>query len=364
MVLGAEQAHARLAEAMRTGLVLSLGERYRFLHDRVQEAAYLLIPQEQRAAIHLKIGRLLVSQMAKEQVNEHVFEIVNQLNQGVALMLDPGEKEALCLLNFRAGTKAKSAVAYASARSYLAQATALLPPDAWSVRYADTFEIFIEQFECEYLVGAFASADRLFEVILDHAQSNLDRARVYCLSMRLYQLSGRYDEALRVALEALRFFDVAFPDTNEELMAVLQAENQEILVSLRGRSIASLVDAPVAGDRDVRAIIGLLADAMPIAYSVRPFMFPVLVVKALNFSLRYGNTEESCFAYTCYGVMQVSIFGDIPSAVHLGLHADPAKQVVLDELQRRYPPTAGSSQPAAVVISTGQPMLFPTVSSF
>ncbi len=111
---------------------------YKFLHDRVQEAAYSLIPEARRAAVHLEIGRRLVSRLPGGAVEERAFDVATQLNHGAHLITDPREREALCRLNLLAGIKAKASVAYASARSYLAQATSLLPPEAWSARYEDT----------------------------------------------------------------------------------------------------------------------------------------------------------------------------------------------------------------------------------
>src|SRR5262249_17539992 len=153
-------------------LVLRLEETYRFLHDRVQEAAYSRIPEEQRARVHLDIGRRLLSRLSEPAIAERVFDVANQLNHGAHLLTDASEKEALCRLDFAAGMKAKAAIAYASARSYLAQAVALLPSDSWSCGYEQTFTLHTELAECEYLVGHFAEADALFELILLHARSN------------------------------------------------------------------------------------------------------------------------------------------------------------------------------------------------
>ena len=63
IVLGTseEKVHAALADALHLQLIDRLGRSYKFVHDRVQEAAYALIPEEARAEAHLKIGRLLLA---------------------------------------------------------------------------------------------------------------------------------------------------------------------------------------------------------------------------------------------------------------------------------------------------------------
>jgi predicted ATPase/signal transduction histidine kinase/tRNA A-37 threonylcarbamoyl transferase component Bud32 len=308
-----EETHADLAEAVRIGVLLRLDGTYKLLHDRVQEAAYSLIPEEQRAEVHLRIGRLLRSHLPGDALEERLFDVANQLNRGGTLITDPHEKEALCRLNFLAGTKAKAAIAYASAQTYLAQAMTLLPPDAWSARYEDTLALHLERSECEYLLCNFQQADDLCDLILQNARSNLDRARACRLRMRLYQVSGRYDDGMTVGFEALRVFGVTLPESDAEIQAAVEAEHRDISANLRGRRIADLVDAPVAKDPDVRAIICLLVDSAPSAYIARPKMFPLLSMKAVSFSLRFGNTEESCYGYSVYGLILVSVFGDIAS---------------------------------------------------
>ena len=309
-----EVLHADLWEAVLAGFVLHQDGTYRFFHDRIHEAAYSLIPEEVRAEVHLRIGRRLLSQLSEEAIAERVFDVANQLNRGALLITDPREKETLCRLDFLAGTKAKAAIAYASARSYLAQAAALLPPDAWSTRYEDTFTLYLQLAECEYLVGDFQRANALFGLTLENARSRLDRAKVYRLRLRFYQIAGRYGDAVAVALEAVRLFGVTVPESDEEIQAAAEAEIRQIPSNLRGRRITDLVDAPVATDTDARTIIGLLAESMPHAYLARPKLYPLIVVKALNLSLRYGNVEESSYIYSCYAIMLVSI-GDIPRAL-------------------------------------------------
>ncbi len=316
LVLDCPEANvgAVLWDALGEGLILRAGRDYKFLHDRVHEAAYSLVPQESRPAEHLRIGRLLRSRLPREALEERVFDVVGQLNRGVDLITDADEKRALRQLDTLAARKAKAAIAYASARSLLAQATELLPPDPWGGCYEETFALFLALSECEYLVGAFQSADELFDLLLANGRSVLDRASVYRLRMRLYQVAGRFDDAVTAAFDGLRLLGVVVPESDVEIQAATEAERREVEQNLRGRRIGDLAEAPAATDADVRAIVSLIAEALSPIYNARPDCYPLLTVKAVNLSLRHGNTEESCFAYSCYASLLVSLFGDAPAA--------------------------------------------------
>lgn len=313
-----ERAEGAVEEAMRESLrarQVSVSEGiYQFVHDRVQQAAYSLIPEGERAAIHLRIGRRLLASTAHEQLEEALFDIVNHLNHGVALVTDTEEKAALCWLNARAGRKAAASIAYASARKYLAQARELLPAEAWEARYADTLDLHLELSECEHLLGNVAGAQQLHDLVLARARCDPDRARAYRLRIRLYQASGPYRESVRVALEGLRRFGVEFPEGDAEIQAAFVAEHQEVRVNLRGRRIREIIDAAPAADPEVMATIGLLIEAMPSLYIGRPSLFPLVVVRAVNLSLQHGNSEESCFPYTVYGMILAGVFGDFAQA--------------------------------------------------
>jgi predicted ATPase/signal transduction histidine kinase/CheY-like chemotaxis protein len=311
IVLGHAESDPDLFEAARAGFIQRMDGAYRFVHDRVREASYALIPEEQRAAAHLRIGRLLAAALPRDSVSERVFEVTSQLNAGVALITDPGEKEQLCGLNIGAGRQARRSGAYASALSYFVRAAGLLPADAWSERYDQTFGLTLYRTQCEYLIGNFRRADELFAVLLANARSNLDRAKAYRLRIQLCQVSGRHADAVKAAFDALALFDVRFPDSEEDIRAATDAEQQSVTVNLAGRRVADLAGAAVATDPTIKAIISLLADSFTSVYTARSWLLPLVVLRALNLSLRHGNVEESCAVYSCYGFVVLSLYGEI-----------------------------------------------------
>ena len=312
-----EEIHSAFQDATKAGLLIRLESAYRFAHDRVQEAAYALIPPALRPGVHLRIGRQLRAATAMEPTAECIFAVVNQLNQAVDLIVDVEEKMALLRLNVLAGVKAKAGIAYGAARDYLAQAAALVAADAWTRYYDATFELYLGLAECEYLVGNFDSADQLFELMLGNARTDLDRARIYSLHMKVCQVGSGYDESLVLALEALQLFGVTFPESDDEIQAAADAEYRAVSVNLGERRIGDLLDAPAADVPVVRAIIDLLVDAVPSAYNGRPKLFPLMVMRAVNFSLRYGNTDQSSYAYAVHALMLVGVYGEMAQAFEL-----------------------------------------------
>ncbi|MEO7425212.1 MAG: AAA family ATPase, partial [Fibrobacteria bacterium] len=249
-VLGSpeEECHERLSEPMLAGLIVSSFETYAFLHDRVQEAAYSSIRNGQRPEWHLRVGRRLQENRSQEAIEEKVFLIVSQLNQGIELIRDEGEKENLLKLDTLAGRRAKASVTYETAKSCFAHAIGLLPEGAWTRRYREWFSLNLELSECEYLLGNLDRAEELALMLLDKAASRSDRAMVFELRIRCHQLGGRFDRALGLALECLALFDIKWPEADADILAAIGKGMQEVRDLMRGRTIESILDAPTAHD--------------------------------------------------------------------------------------------------------------------
>ncbi|HKP98368.1 MAG TPA: AAA family ATPase [Fibrobacteria bacterium] len=329
LALGAAVAdvEAHLEEAVLVGLIRESEAGFAFAHDRVQEAAYSLIPPETLAATHLQIGRSLLSNKTEKEIEAGVFDLVNQLNPGIGLITDPEERQVLYRLNIMAGRKAKASTAYAAAQSYLAQAMALQTEDAWTTRYQDTFTATLDLSECEYLIGHFERADELFDLILGKTRSNADRARIYLLRVKLYQFSAGLEKALEVGFKGLELFGVTFPASDNGIGPALEEEIRGIITDLRGRGIAELLDSPPPTDADARAIIALISEMMGPAFSSQSHFLFLLLLKGLDFSFRYGNTPDSCAIYSGYAALRAtslnfphsdlfrqSLYGHLPSA--------------------------------------------------
>jgi PAS domain S-box-containing protein len=305
-----------LREAVGAGLVLHLGGAYRFLHDRVQEAAYSLIPEHLRAETHLQIGRLLLAHTPPEKREETIFEIVSQLNRGAALIASVEERVRLAELNLIAGQRAKQSTAYNSALTYLAAGRARLPVDCWERCAELTFALEFHRAECEFLTGAFAAAEERLSMLSGHAGRLVDLAAVTHLREELFTTLGQSDHAVEVCLDYLRYVGIewlAHP-TKEEV----QQEYERLRHLMGARSIEELVDLPLMTDAKWRASMDVLSAVVSPALFTDENLLCLVICRMANLSLEHGNSDGSCFAYVWLGMILGPHFGDYMAGFRFG----------------------------------------------
>ena len=282
----------RLEGAVRAGFLAVRGAGVKFVHDRILEAAYSLVAESERAAVHIQIGRLLVARLTAAEIEDAIFDIVNQFNRAGRAELDPAEAVRVCRFNATAGRRAKAAAAYGSAEGYFRQATLLLGDDAWETRYEECFALYLDLSECAFINEKYEEAEQLFNLLLAHARSIFDTARVHRSRIKLHQVTGRNDVAATIGLEALELFGVVVPDSDDEVRAQVVAEHRAVAVKLGQRQIRDLIDAPACADPNAGQAMALLADALTPMYFMRPAVYGLLILKLVNLSLDHGNTPE------------------------------------------------------------------------
>jgi predicted ATPase len=235
-----EAMHAALWEALHAGLVFRLDSAYKFMHDRIQQAAYSLIPEDQRAEVHLCIGRVLLASMDEDELAEHLFDVATQFNRGATRLVDPDEKAQVATIDLRTGRKAKASAAYASARVYFAAGTALLEERNWGSRFELMFNLWLERAECEFLSGNFDQAEQFIMELLQRGRSKVDQAGAYHLKVLLHTVKSENQQAVASAITCLRLFGIEIPahPTWEQV----QAEYETMWRNLEGRPIENLLD--------------------------------------------------------------------------------------------------------------------------
>ncbi|MBW4512007.1 MAG: AAA family ATPase [Scytonematopsis contorta HA4267-MV1] len=290
--------------------------KYKFVHDRVHQAAYSLISEKEKKVLHRKIGRLLLQNTPESEREEKIFDIVNQFNQSLDLITEQGERDELAKMNLIAGSRALAAVAYVPAMEYLTAGINLLPADSWDNSYELTLNLYGNAAEAAFLKGEFSKMEELVDVVLQKGKIQLDKIKVYEVKIKAYGAQGKALEAVDLALSVLKSLGVEFPEniTQEDV----QHGMAEITANLAGRNIEELIDLPQMKDTQVFGVMQILGGVAPIAYAVAPELFLLIVFKQINFSLQYGNTSLSSYAYSCYGVILSGVVGDIESGYQFG----------------------------------------------
>jgi PAS domain S-box-containing protein len=311
-----KEVHSDLWEAVRLEFIVRLEDSYKFVHDRVQEAAYSLIPEQLRAETHLRIGRLLLTHTPPEKREETIFEIANQLNRGAALVTSRGEREQIAELNVVAGKRAKASTAYASARNYLIAGAALLADDSWERRHELTFQLELHRAECEFLTGELAAAEERLTLLSSRAANAVELATVTCLRVDLYTTLDQSDRAVAVCLDYLRHLGVEWsPHPTEEEG---RREYERIWIKLGSRAIEQLIELPLMSDPAPLATLDVLTKVLPPAGFTDANLVSLVVCRIVNLSLEHGNSDGSCFAYVWLGMIAGPHFGNYKVGFRFG----------------------------------------------
>ncbi len=330
-----EAMHAALWEAVGADLVVHQGSAYKFRHDRIQQAAYSLIPDEQRPDVHLRIGRVLLASMTADELAEHLFDVANHFNRGGTLPVERDEKAQVATIQLRAGRKAKASTAYTSACVYLVAGMALLDESDWGSHYDLMFGLWFERAECEYLTGQLASAEARLSLLSTRARTIVDSAAVTCVRLNLYTTLDHSDRAVEVGLDYLRRVDDGRWPMRATAEDVRRAYDR-LLQRLGSGSIELLVDLPLMTDPDRRATMDVLTVLTSPALFTDLNFFRLVVCRMAALSLEHGNSDGSCLAYVWLGSVLGMYFGDYQAGFRFGkLGLDLVEKRGLDRFRAR-----------------------------
>ncbi len=287
---------------------------YRFLHDRVQQAAYSLIPEDQKPATHWKIGQMLLN-------NEHtskatIFEIVNHLNLGRQLITEANSIRQLAKLNLTAGQQAKQSTAYASAVDYFQTAIALLTDEIWQQDYPLALELYTDAIEATYLMGNFTQMDRLLSKLQKWAKNHLDLVKAQEIQIEALLAQGKLLESLNLGLEILAQLGITFPETPtpEDYTTALSRARQAI----GDRKPKELIDLPLATDRQAIAAMRVLVKLAAPAFLATPVLYPLLPYCGVELSATAGVSGASTYLFACYGLLHCAMLNDYQAGYEFG----------------------------------------------
>ena len=292
---------------------------YKFLHDRVQQAAYSLIPDDQKTATHLQIGNLLQKNLSEIELDEKLFDITQHLNLGIELITELKEQETLAQLNLKAGAKSKNSTAYAAARVYLQTGIKLLQTNCWQHQYELTLNLYVMAAEVAYLNGDFEGMEQLSALVLQEAQSIFDKVKIYKIQIAAQTARSQILAAIAVGTEVLSQLGVNLPSAPDkgEIGNVLQ----DLASLLSGREIAGLIDLPMMNDPTAIAAMQLLGMLFSSVLQGMPGLLPLLSATMVRLSLQFGNAPTSTVGYMIHGTVLCAFLGEIETGYRFGLLA-------------------------------------------
>jgi PAS domain S-box-containing protein len=290
--------------------------KYRFLHDRVQQAAYSLIPDRQKQKTHYHIGQLLLKQISPAARVDRIFELVNQLNHGTSLITQQTEREQLAQLNLTACHKAKAATAYQAAREYISVGLSLLAEKTWQQQYQMTLALHELAAEVAMLCGDFEAMEQFIHIVVEKVHSLPEQVNVYRLKIQSHVSRSQFFEAIAIGQTILQQLGVTFPETPTP--TDIQQEFQALSQLIADKEIEDLVHLPVMTDEAKLAIVQISTSIISAAHIISSPLLPLLVTLSVKLSIQHGNTSVSAFNYAMYGIMLCNMLKDVDTAVKFG----------------------------------------------
>ncbi len=289
---------------------------YKFLHDRVQQAAYSLISDREKQQTHYQIGQLLQQKLSKIEKEEKLFDIVGHFNLGIELLDRPSEREALAKLNLAAAQKARNSTAYAAAKNFVQIGLNLLTENSWQTQYELTLNLYIAAAETAYLNADFSTMEAMAIQVLREAQTILDKVKIYEIQILALTAQSQILEAIALGTNALAQLGVEFSSEPDETLTGKAL--QTLASQLEGKQIEELVNLPEMSDRETIAAMQLLAILFAPIFMGNPDLLPLLCATMVSLSLQFGNAPASTIGYAGYGMVLSAFLGEVEKGYCFG----------------------------------------------
>ncbi len=309
-----EEAYKQLQSLIEEGLLQCnlqepLGEsEFRFAHDRVQEAAYSLMPEQERMEVHLQVARVLQLE-SQEPTIQQLYDRIHHFQQGASLIEDSSELKACAQLALEVGQHAHKSRAFESARQLLLWGLSVLGESRWQTNYELTLQL-----SCAAVEAGLACRDRewmdsCIQEVLEHGRSLVEQLPVWKASIQSMISADRMNEALSLANEFFR--RAGAPLIRPRPRVAILPKAFRLLWKLRGRGPAILEQLSVAKDPLNRAIIEIRVQAMSAVFPMLPKQVPFLTIVSCLDSLQHGLADRNINAWAGFGLFVANALGNV-----------------------------------------------------
>ncbi len=308
----------KLIQSEVSGNQTDLKVKYRFSHDRIQQAAYSLMNPAEKPLIHRQVGQLLLEKIPVDQREKRIFDIINQLNMVIPQITSDAERKDLAALNLIAGKRAKASAAYQSAYQYFTIGRELLTLTGWQFHYHLMLEICTETVEVAYLNGDFWAMENLAEEVLQKALTLLDKIKVYEVKITAYKTQSQSLEAIKLAISVLEELGLKIPQNPQRIHVILSYYQTKWMLLRTGQSVQALSQLPPLKDTGLQAAMRIMAGLLAVTYFASPKLMSILICRMVQISIEHGLSPVFPLAYAAYGGLLCGNFNDIKTGYQFG----------------------------------------------
>ncbi len=280
---------------------------FRFLHDKMQDAAYSMVPEKKRRKFHFSIGQTYSSSLGYAAQDRNIFDIVNQFNRCQSHFNTSNERFELLEMNIKAGKKAKSSGSFGQANKYFNIAIEIIERSANDWGKEIYYELYLEAGETAYLRSDFVSSVMFFESALKYTSTNLQEAKVYHNFLVMYNSVSDMEAAWKSGLKVLQVLGVSFPKRIGKGKVLGQLLKINLL--LRKYPADKLLEREDLNDKRAEQTLLTLMEMIASAWDQKPEILGYLVLKGFEITLKKGNSPTGYFGIGGYGVLLGLTFG-------------------------------------------------------
>ena len=311
-----DQFRQHLQQLSGEGFLVRVKERYKFIHDRVQQAAYTLLSKEERERIHHRIGEFLLEKAGRDDRQDLIFEIVGQLNLGSLDAITAEKRYTYALLNVKAGHKSQANAAYGAAIEYYLHGIELLDASYWDASYELMLDLHSSLVEVAYMTGEYDLMERHAACVHRCAKTESDQSPIYETEIKALAAQAKLKEAIECGLQALNRLGMEVPAEPE--WDWVWDRFGKALKTLNEVGFSGLKDLPEMTDPDAIARTRILSALGEPAYASAPGFFLLWASEYALISFSHRHAELSPFGYAAFALALCATVQHIETGYSLG----------------------------------------------
>jgi len=301
-----------LMKLVELGLIAPCRDGFKFVHDRIREAALSRIAPAERAELHRHAASILLENTPADALPTAAFQLADHLIGAAERLDESGRRRALEIL-LLAGTQSLAQGASDSATHYLDMGRSLVVDCDWEDRCSIVFNLHIQGAQAALQCGKFDSANRYLDAVEPHGKAPIQFALVVATRVSVWAASER-EGPLDLALAGLRQLGVRWP--RDPSYARIWFEMWKTDRTLRGRIDECAF--PEAAGVDPSQVAPMLIMRAAAARSARESIgiACLMAAYALRWYAKHGRLSSPALGIMAYANGWITLMKDSSRAQH------------------------------------------------